>query len=466
MARTLTDAMTRPFNALHQGATRQAPRCSAKRPVLKSRRTRKRLLVLGVPALGGAHRCGCHDDQTADRGESRCLWLPRVPWSGLGLPSCDSLHQPGYRALLPAALWAIRAEANSTWPVAQRGGWRSIATNDNFKLRSAESRVKCDLVVLSRPRRTTSRLLGRRRLAADVGVQQNFMMLSKRQLDDGGLDVETGLIGPAVFLDVWAVRDLSDDARTDLRNRLATALAATSGSLLVSTAWFTELEALQGDARTRAQALFTSLGAHWLLLNPVVSAAAAREARDELGAYLSEASLNAYVIDRSGELLRSNIDPHSVSDAEFFDLGRTLAWSATDPTAATTAAAQSQALKDAAMARAAADRDEQRSDRSAYVRLYPLVAFATNRMACAHNAVWREVTRRSLGRTWMRNDGFDVAHLVPALTIGGLIAVDSDWKDIGQAASADLPGGHVTLYRPGELEQLVADLEMMGSLTR
>jgi hypothetical protein len=26
-----------------------------------------------VPALGGAHRCGCHDDQTADRGESRCL---------------------------------------------------------------------------------------------------------------------------------------------------------------------------------------------------------------------------------------------------------------------------------------------------------------------------------------------------------------------------------------------------------
>ncbi|HWW82527.1 MAG TPA: hypothetical protein VNZ26_02930 [Vicinamibacterales bacterium] len=48
---------------------------------------------------------------------------------------------------------------------------------------------------------------------------------------------------------------------------------------------------------------------------------------------------------------------------------------------------------------------------------------------------------------------------VPALTIGALIAVDSDWKDIGQAASADLPDGHVTLYRPGGLEQLVADLE-------
>lgn len=60
----------------------------------------------------------------------------------------------------------------------------------------------------------------------------------------------------------------------------------------------------------------------------------------------------------------------------------------------------------------------------------------------------------------MWNDGFDIAHLVPALTIGGLIAVDSAWRDIAQTASADLLGGHVTLYRPGELERLVADLEV------
>jgi hypothetical protein len=66
-------------------------------------------------------------------------------------------------------------------------------------------------------------------------------------------------------------------------------------------------------------------------------------------------------------------------------------------------------------------------------------------MLCAHNAVWREVTRRSLERTWMRNDGFDIAHLVPALAIGGLIAVDGDWIAIGQAASADLPERQATL---------------------
>jgi hypothetical protein len=138
----------------------------------------------------------------------------------------------------------------------------------------------------------------------------------------------------------------------------------------------------------------------------------AREARNELGAYLSDASLNAYVIERSGELLRNNTDPHSLSDAEFFDLGRTLGWTAADPSAATTAGAQSQALKDAAKARADADKDEQRMDHNAHLRLYPPVAFVSGRMACAHSAVWREVTRRSLGRTWMRNDGFDVAHLV------------------------------------------------------
>ena len=285
------------------------------------------------------------------------------------------------------------------------------------------------------------------------------MMLLKGRLADGGLDVETGLIGPAVFLDVWAVRELSRDTHAGLRARFARALVATRGSLLASAAWFTELETLHGDARTRAQAFLTSLGAQWLLINPIVSMAAAREARDEIGAYLSQASLNGYVLERSGELLRSDTDPHSLSDAEFFDLGRALAWTATDPFAATTAAAQSQALKDAAQARSAADRDEQRRDRNAHSRLYPRVAFDSGAMLSAHNAVWREVTRRSLGRTWMQNDGFDVAHLVPALAIGGLIAVDGDWKEIGQAASADLPNGHATLYRPGELERLVADLE-------
>jgi hypothetical protein len=219
------------------------------------------------------------------------------------------------------------------------------------------------------------------------------------------------------------------------------------------------METLQGDARTRAQVLFTSIGAQWLLINPIVSAVAAREARDEFGAYLSRASLKAYILERSGELLRGNTDPHRLSDAEFFDLGRTLAWSAADPTKATSAAAQSQALKNVAKSRADLDRDEQRKDRTAHLRLYPPIGFGSGAMWCAHNAVWREATRRSVGRTWVENDGFDIAHLIPALAIGGLIAVDRTWKDIALAASAELPDRHVTLYRPGELEQLVADLE-------
>lgn len=42
-------------------------------------------------------------------------------------------------------------------------------------------------------------------------------MLRRRCLDDGGIDVETLLIGLAVFLDVWAVRDLSREASSELR---------------------------------------------------------------------------------------------------------------------------------------------------------------------------------------------------------------------------------------------------------
>jgi hypothetical protein len=59
----------------------------------------------------------------------------------------------------------------------------------------------------------------------------------------------------------------------------------------------------------------------------------------------------------------------------------------------------------------------------------------------------------------MDNDGFDIAHLIPAVTIGGLVTADKHWKLIGKAASADLPHDHVTFYRAGELELLVAALE-------
>ncbi len=59
----------------------------------------------------------------------------------------------------------------------------------------------------------------------------------------------------------------------------------------------------------------------------------------------------------------------------------------------------------------------------------------------------------------MPNDGFDVAHLIPALALGGLITVDKTWKSIAQDAVRDLPVGHAKLYGPGELEPLIADLD-------
>jgi hypothetical protein len=287
-------------------------------------------------------------------------------------------------------------------------------------------------------------------------------MLTKDRLDDGGIEAEAGLRGPAVFLDLWAVRNLTGAGFTELRNRFVKALVAADGSLLVSSVWVTELQTIQGDARLRVRALFSSLGAHWLLINPIVSAVAAREARNELGAYLSDVSLRAYVYERTGELQRSGVDPHNVSDTEFFDLGRILDWTAADPAAAT----QSRQLKDVAKARADADEAEERRDPNAHLRLYPPLDFASGAMACVHNTLWREVAKRSLGRTWMRNDGFDIAHLVPAMTIGGLIAADKHWKEIAEAASAGLPSGHVAFYRAGELESLVAALESYVSAMR
>jgi hypothetical protein len=287
-------------------------------------------------------------------------------------------------------------------------------------------------------------------------------MLAKHVNDDGGPDLEMGLVGRAVFLDIWAVRELSRARHAELQNRFTTALLAVRGSLLVSSIWVTELDTLKGDARTRAMDFLSSLGAQWLLINPVVSAVLARQARNELGAYLSHEGALGYLKDRCGELLRATRNPLTVSDTEFFDLSRLLDWTAAEDTDDSSAPArQNVALKYAVMTRADADRKEQRRDPVAFQRLYPVINFLSSPMLCVHNALWREVTRRSLGRTWMANDGFDISHLIPALTIGGLIAVDSDWQDIGQSAIAELPGGHAKLYRPGELESLIAGLEAL-----
>lgn len=287
------------------------------------------------------------------------------------------------------------------------------------------------------------------------------MTVRKLRLDDGGLEAEAVLRGPALFLDIWAVRELSSDRNAELRARLVAAIRAQGCSLLTSSAWFTELDTVRGDARTRAAAFFSALGSNWLPINPVVSVVAGRESRDELGAYLSTEALKGFVIERCGELLRADIDPHNLTDDEFFDLGRPLAW--TEPQSTDAPDPHLARLKAAARSRAEADAAEQRQDRSACDRLYPALPPTSGRMLRVHNAVWREATRRAPGRTWVENDGFDIAHLIPAMTIGGLIAVDSDWQDIGAAAAAGLAPPGVRLYRPGQLPALVDDLEQWAT---
>ena len=123
MARTLTDAITGPFDAPHEGATRQAPWCSAGTTGPEEPSYAETPFGLGVPALGGAHRCGCHDDQTADRGESRCLWLPQVPWSGLGFPAATLCTDPAIGRFFPLPCGRVGRKQipRGLWPIVEGG---------------------------------------------------------------------------------------------------------------------------------------------------------------------------------------------------------------------------------------------------------------------------------------------------------------------------------------------------------
>ncbi len=149
-------------------------------------------------------------------------------------------------------------------------------------------------------------------------------MLTKRLLPDGGIDVEAKLAGPAVFLDVWAVRDL-------LEGRDSRPSGAVHGGACCN---------------------------EWL-------------APDVHGLGYGTGHNQRQRTDKGSEppqLSRRTMAPDSTPSSPPWQLARR---------------------------RADADRDEARRDSEAPLRLYPRLPFAFSPVACAHNAVWREVTRRS-----------------------------------------------------------------------
>jgi hypothetical protein len=83
--------------------------------------------------------------------ESRCLLLPRVALGNLGPPSCDSLHRPGLRVLLPLPMRANSSKhaPRDLSPAVE--GWRLIATRDAFTLR--EVRNHCQVALDTRQSR-------------------------------------------------------------------------------------------------------------------------------------------------------------------------------------------------------------------------------------------------------------------------------------------------------------------------
>jgi hypothetical protein len=68
--------------------------------------------------------------------ESRCLLLPRVALGNLGPPSCDSLHRPGLRVLLPLPMRASSSKQAPRDLKPTVEGWRLIATKDVLTLRA------------------------------------------------------------------------------------------------------------------------------------------------------------------------------------------------------------------------------------------------------------------------------------------------------------------------------------------
>jgi hypothetical protein len=120
-------------------------------------------------------------------------------------------------------------------PETARRGWRGSPRRNEINLRPALRHVKsllvlCVLLVLCllvvSLFVSMSSFLCDGRLQLLSALVQNTVVLTKYRREDGGLDAEAALVGPAVFLDIWAVRDLCGSDLTDLRSRFSTPTAS------------------------------------------------------------------------------------------------------------------------------------------------------------------------------------------------------------------------------------------------
>jgi hypothetical protein len=117
MARTLTGAVTRSSDAPTPGCDASGPAELRDQPTAPKEQSDAEA-PFGLGCGGPVVRIDAarHHDRAADRGESRCLRLPRVPGSS-GCLAATLGTDPAIGRFFPCPV-GDQAEANSTWPVA------------------------------------------------------------------------------------------------------------------------------------------------------------------------------------------------------------------------------------------------------------------------------------------------------------------------------------------------------------
>jgi hypothetical protein len=274
-------------------------------------------------------------------------------------------------------------------------------------------------------------------------------MIEIKAQHNGKLDLFISMVGPAVFLDNFAIKELAKG--NALRRRRFIAAINRGAELLFSVANAGELTGFQGGSFLEVRAFLEEIGPRWfpVELNPhdVVTRELSGKRPDE--SCFSDRFMRDYMGYRTGgKPLKQNVS------TEFFRLGPIMDWLAPqrDSIGRGKADLDGKLIKIIKEHRARYDADPQWLDRA----FRSLTADRTPRATFVYKNLIRTLILETKSYHLKRNDGIDFCQAVIASAFTSFATLDKPWKR--RIESLPKPNKVARIYYSQELDRMVDDI--------
>jgi hypothetical protein len=280
-------------------------------------------------------------------------------------------------------------------------------------------------------------------------------MIRVKSTESVPLLFDVAVQGPAIYLDNFALIELSKDRPINRRGRFLAALEACRGSLLFSGTNAVEGSLSMGISSSRLRAFLNQFGPRWAFIESNPFKVMEREANGaDHTPCLSIDRMHAFFQDRKSEVATTGglID---LSATAFFQLGAVLDWLKPQRAILMSRAVE---LDEAVVKLVRKTRLEYDADPRSLDLRFPSIPFDGLRPT---TFVWthliRNLVKNAKSHPLKEGDGRDLCHAAVGAAYGSAVALDKHWKK--RIQELPLPNKLARVYYAPELDMLVDDLE-------